>query len=148
MGDQGGWWRGQWNSWILKSWKWEVRRKKNPPSYSFREEEALLWATEKAQDKHVGYVLWLVNLRMPRDSRNEFMNEKLPKQQSRGHFLTVPLRTWTKNFCLVQLVWTWLYFPLATFAKTDASHEINLAEWLVFIHFSVGHFLRRSLVVE
>lgn len=30
MGDQGGWWRGQWNSWILKSWKWEVRRKKKP----------------------------------------------------------------------------------------------------------------------
>lgn len=35
-------------------------KKKKPPSYSFREEEALLWATEEAQDKHTFAAVYFV----------------------------------------------------------------------------------------
>ncbi len=47
-----------------------------------------------------------VTRKPPHSARHprEFMNEKHPKQQRRGSFLTVYLRTWTKTYCLVQLV--------------------------------------------
>ncbi len=95
---------GQWNSWILKSWKWEVRRKK--PSFICLSRGRISAVSHRAsarQTRTFAAVYLGVTRKLPHSARHprEFMNEKHPKQQRRGSFLTVYVRTWTKTYCLV-----------------------------------------------
>ncbi len=147
----GGWWRGAvefLNPQILEVGG--TKRKKKTPSYAFPEEETLLWATEKAQDKHAlsqqFTSVWLVNLRTPRDTRASLWMRNFPNSKDVDVFSRFIYAPGPKP-----IVWFNWFKRDSTFCnkkKTGSLHERNLAEWLVLIQFSVGYLLRRSLVLE